>query len=98
MKSLLKKFAILWCLIGMGLGVSPNAQALSLSKSTPHVNLKLLTITDKINSCQDMQVLLEFDIEKGWHIFSPAPGDIGLPTKVDWTLTQGYKISHVRWS
>lgn len=98
MKSLLKKFTILWCLIGMGLGVSPNAQALSLSKSTPHVNLKLLTTTDKINSCQDMQVLLEFDIEKGWHIFSPAPGDIGLPTKVDWTLPKGYKISHVRWS
>lgn len=74
------------------------AAALSLAQETPAVTVRLQTNTDRINAGQDILVLAEFDIDRGWHILSPAGGDIGLPTNIDWMLPTGYKLAEVRWS
>lgn len=78
--------------------VSSMAKAVEVDYATKEVQLQLITKANEVNADQDIQVLLKFKMLEGWHILSPVPGDIGLPTVVNWTLPFGYELTNDRWS
>ncbi len=77
---------------------STPAAAVSLSHTTPEVKISLLSDTPQINPDQDLKILIKFDISPGWHILSPSPGEIGLPTTIDWKLPQSRQLTETLWS
>ena len=40
---------------------------------------------------------LVLDIEPGWHVYGPSPGDTGLPTTVTWELPPGFSVLPIEW-
>lgn len=63
-----------------------------------HVQLQLVSRDNQVNPHKDVEVVIRFDIAPGWHILSSKPGEIGLPTKVEWTLPDGYVLVSEQWS
>lgn len=79
--------------------LADEAKALDcVQAKTPQVVLQGYTSTAEVNANQDIQVLISFEIKDHWHILSPEPGDIGLPTKVEWSLPSGYALINEQWS
>lgn len=74
------------------------AEAKVVEKQTPHLDISVITATDQISPSTPLDVLIKFKMKKGWHIFSENPGDIGLPTKVEWKLPLSYELKDTRWS
>ena len=62
------------------------------------VSVRVYTNTPAVNFQQKLDVLVVFDIQKPWHILSPKNVDIGLPTKISWSLPEGYVLSSESWS
>lgn len=92
---LLKIFFFICC---TALVRAENADALQLRENSPHVGMSLYTSSDSVHNGRDLQIVIKFDIKDGWHILSSTSGDIGLPTRIDWRLPEGYSLSDVRWS
>lgn len=93
----MKKF-LLAIVLGLAIFVGNPVNALELQKGTDKVSVKLITNFDEINTQQNLEVLLKFTLHKGWHIYSQNPGDIGLPTKVDFELPLSYEQKEDSWS
>lgn len=72
--------------------------AFVLTDKTDKVDISIIPISDKINTEQNFDVLVKFKMKNGWHIFAQNPGDIGLPTTIDWKLPYEYKLENIRWS
>ena len=70
----------------------------AVRKSTDKVSVTLYTSQNQINPTQNLGVLIQFVMHDGWHIFAQNPGDIGLPTEVEWSLPQGWTLSEPQWS
>ena len=62
------------------------------------VSVRVYTNTPAVNFQQKLDVLVVFDIQKPWHILSPKNVDVGLPTKISWSLPEGYVLSSESWS
>lgn len=76
----------------------PNSFALVQEQLTDKVKVSLHTQYDAVNPNQNLGVLLKFKMTPGWHIFSQNPGEVGMPTKVEWKLPLGYEVSELGWS
>ena len=63
----------------------------------PPVNAKLLSAQTAIipGSSTEVGVLLE--MAHGWHTYWAYSGDAGFPTKVEWTLPEGFKAGPIEW-
>lgn len=77
---------------------SMSVSALELKRSTDKVEVSLYTNYNDINPKQNLEVLIKFTMKNGWHIFSQQPGDIGLPTTVDWKIPLSFELSEQSWS
>ncbi|MFP4379406.1 MAG: protein-disulfide reductase DsbD domain-containing protein [Candidatus Sumerlaeia bacterium] len=67
------------------------------SPTEDRVQVRLLTkglLPDKDNV---LRVGLHFEMAEDWHIYWKNPGDSGLPTRVDWTLPEGYSAGPILW-
>jgi DsbC/DsbD-like thiol-disulfide interchange protein len=62
-----------------------------------YVTARLVTETDGILPGRPITVGLRLDMEKGWHTYTNPPGDAGMPTKITWTLPEGFKASEIQW-
>ncbi|MCB1212992.1 MAG: thioredoxin family protein [Chlamydiia bacterium] len=40
---------------------------------------------------------VEMEIAKGWHTYWLNPGDIGMPTQIDWQLPEGIEVHRLVW-
>lgn len=74
------------------------AEAAEVSAVDGPVKVDLITRYNQINPKSPLEVILKFNIADGWHIFSDNPGEIALPTTVNWTMPQNYKLKKYRWS
>lgn len=92
---LLRLLLPLICLMSM---TPSSAQALFLSDEGDKVSVELLTCYDEINPRQKLEVLIKFRLHDGWHIYAQNPGDLGLPTQVDWQLPDGAQATEAQWS
>ena len=91
------KFAALLFVFSFFFAVS-NSFALVQEQLTDKVKVSLHTQYDAVNPNQNLGVLLKFKMTPGWHIFSQNPGEVGMPTKVEWKLPLGYEVSELGWS
>ena len=65
---------------------------------TDKVKFSIISSHDEIPNKQDLGFLLKFEMKNGWHIFAQNPGDIGLPTKVQWNVSPSLKLQKSVWS
>src|ERR1700746_4226219 len=55
----------------------------------PHGTLELIAEKDWITAGHPFNVALQFELEKGWHVYWVNPGDSGEPPRVTWDLPAG---------
>lgn len=91
-------FVIVLATLSLVFAFCRESRALVVEGTTDKVAVKVMTATDEINESQALDVLVKFTMRNGWHIFAENPGDIGRPTRVKWTLPEGYRLENVRWS
>lgn len=77
---------------------SGNAGALVQEQLTDKVKVSLHTQYDAVHPTQKLGILLKFKMSPGWHIFSQNPGEIGMPTKIEWQLPSGFEADDLGWS
>lgn len=61
------------------------------------VSIELLSETAAIRPGQTFWVALRQRIAPGWHTYWENPGDSGEPTRIDWTLPDGFEASDIHW-
>ncbi len=71
-------------------------QADSSSKPVKDGNVTARAFADReaVAPGETLRVAVALRMEKDWHVYwrSPGPGGTGLPTKIEWTVPQGYEV------
>ena len=86
------KNTYLWVIIAGFLMFSGRAWAGHL-----HVQASLVADTTGVSVGKPFTVGVLLKIDPGWHIYWKNPGDAGLPTKVKWTLPDGFTAGELRY-
>jgi DsbC/DsbD-like thiol-disulfide interchange protein len=63
----------------------------------PHGTLELVAERQGITAGRSFNVALQFELEKGWHIYWVNPGDSGEPLRVTWDLPTGITAGAIEW-
>ena len=74
------------------LGMVKQAQAVVAEYNASPVSVRVYANSQAINPQQNFEFMVVFDIDEGWHILAPNPGDIGLPTTLEWADNVRYKL------
>jgi thiol:disulfide interchange protein len=61
------------------------------------VRASLISDVSAIQPGQKFRVGVLYRIEPGWHIYWKYSGDSGIPTKIEWQLPQGFRVSDLQW-
>ncbi len=61
------------------------------------VKAQLLADTSAIVPGKAFEVGLLIDMAEGWHTYWENPGDAGLPTRIEWTLPEGFVAGPIQW-
>ena len=70
----------------------------SLAQEVPiPVKVKLVTNIDTVKPGDSFKLGALLDIDPGWHIYWKYPGETGLPTKLEFTVPDGYQVAEVMW-
>jgi thiol:disulfide interchange protein DsbD len=88
--------AILLVLAAAFAWAAPGAQAASTLK-TEHVEAELVTDDASAQPGKPTWVGLKLRMAQEWHTYWKNPGDSGLPTKIKWTLPEGWKAGDIQW-
>ena len=64
---------------------------------TPHVEAELIARHTTIVPGQPIEVALRLKIIDHWHTYWQNPGDSGLPTRLSWTLPNGFSAGPIEW-
>ena len=67
------------------------------SPSQDPVRFELVSEDTSIQPGHPFWVALHLTIDDHWHSYWKHPGDIGMPTRVEWVLPEGYIISELEW-
>ena len=67
------------------------------SLKTEHVEAELVTDDASAQPGKPTLVGLKLRMAAGWHTYWKNPGDSGLPTKIRWTLPEGWKAGAIQW-
>ncbi len=89
--------AYFW-LIAATLLKSGAALAMQTEQKTDHVTVEMHTSADTAAGGRQIEIMLKFKMQPGWHIFSENAGEIAMPTTVDWSLPIGARVVGVQWS
>lgn len=76
--------------------LTPNASAQSRAAG-PHTMVTLLASRDSLAGGERLSIGLQFQMEKGWHIYWVNPGDSGEPPKIQWQLPMGFHVGPIEW-
>jgi len=63
----------------------------------PHGRLELVAEKQWIAAGHPFNVALQFELEKGWHVYWVNPGDSGEPPRVTWDLPAGITAGAIEW-
>ncbi len=61
------------------------------------VEAKLVSSTNAVVPGQPFDVGLLLDMAPGWHSYWEFGGDAGLPTKITWSLPEGFRAGAIKW-
>jgi thiol:disulfide interchange protein DsbD len=64
---------------------------------TPHVEAEIISKYLAFKPGQDVELALRLKIKEHWHTYWRNPGDSGLPTKLAWTLPEGFVAGDIEW-
>ncbi len=86
------------CIILLLLNCSwSNAQGTSVSIKNGAVEVQLISQIQSIQPAHSFLIALRLKMDAGWHTYWKNPGDSGLPTKIRWTLPEGFKAGPLQW-
>ena len=77
------------------LTLSPLTRA--LSASIPHGTVDIVAENQWITPGGQTYFGLNFQLEKGWHIYWLNPGDSGQPPRAEWHLPAGFSAGEIEW-
>ncbi|MCA3026123.1 MAG: thioredoxin family protein [Rhodocyclaceae bacterium] len=80
----------------LALGISSLADAAEVVK-TPHVEAQLVARHTTFQPGKPIEAALRLKIIDHWHTYWRNPGDSGLPTKLKWTLPEGFTAGEIQW-
>ena len=78
------------------IAAAPGVHAAS-SLKTEHVEAELVTDESSAQPGRPTLVGLKLRMAPEWHTYWKNPGDSGLPTKIQWTLPEGWKAGAIQW-
>ena len=84
-------------LAGLIFALAVSGQALAQPVNTGHLTVELVSGTQGVAPGQSVHIALRQQIQTGWHTYWRNPGDSGEPTKVKWTLPDGWTVSDFTW-
>ena len=64
---------------------------------TPHVEAELIAQDDSYTPGAEVTLALRLNIKEHWHTYWRNPGDSGLPTRLAWTLPEGFTAGEIAW-
>jgi thiol:disulfide interchange protein DsbD len=73
----------------------PDARA--SATSIPHGTVDFVAENKWITPGRQAYFGLNFQLEKGWHIYWVNPGDSGQPPRVEWHLPTGLRAGEIQW-
>ncbi|MFZ5805682.1 MAG: protein-disulfide reductase DsbD family protein [Verrucomicrobiota bacterium] len=62
-----------------------------------HIEAELVSEVASIQPAQPFWVALRLKMEDGWHTYYKNPGDSGLPTSVQWRLSENFYAGEIQW-
>src|SRR6202158_3501905 len=65
--------------------------------SIPHGKVDFVAEDQWITPGRQTYFGLNFQLEKGWHIYWVNPGDSGQPPRVQWHLPDGLSAGEIEW-
>ena len=65
--------------------------------ASKHVQVELVPEVESIRSGQPFNVGLLLHMDPEWHTYWKNPGDSGLPTRLTWTLPEGFQAGPIAW-
>src|SRR5689334_1847913 len=77
--------------------IGSRAPAADASAGSANVTIRLVSEVPAIQPAKPFFVVLQMTMAPSWHTYWKNPGDSGRPTRVVWTLPDGFKASELRW-
>jgi thiol:disulfide interchange protein/DsbC/DsbD-like thiol-disulfide interchange protein len=71
--------------------------ALAAPAEVPHARVELLSANAAVAPGDTLLVGLRIEHEPGWHTYWKNPGDSGMPTRIQWTLPEGWSAGPILW-
>jgi thiol:disulfide interchange protein DsbD len=65
--------------------------------AAPHARLSLLADVRGVLPGQPFALGVNFELERGWHIYWQNPGDSGQAPRIDWQLPPGFVAGDIEW-
>ena len=62
-----------------------------------HVQAGLVSENESIRAGEPFWLGLRLKMDRGWHTYWKNPGDSGLPTRIKWTLPEGFEARPIEW-
>jgi thiol:disulfide interchange protein len=79
----------------VALAASPAGAA--SSAGSKHVKASLVAEMESVRAGEPFWVGLRLEMADGWHTYWKNPGDSGLPTRIAWTLPEGFLAGPIVW-
>jgi DsbC/DsbD-like thiol-disulfide interchange protein len=77
--------------------LTPLPSARASAASIPHGTVDLIAESQWIAPGNQTYFGLNFQLEKGWHIYWVNPGDSGQPPRVEWHIPAGLSAGELEW-
>lgn len=71
--------------------------ALAPAQEPPHARVALLADVRGVLPGQPFTLGVQFELDRGWHIYWQNPGDSGQAPRIDWQLPAGFAASAIEW-
>lgn len=76
---------------------APSPAAADASAGSAHVSVRLVPEVTAISPGRPFTVAVHMTMAPSWHTYWKNPGDSGMPSKVTWTLPDGFKAGELQW-
>jgi thiol:disulfide interchange protein DsbD len=67
------------------------------ASASRHVQAELVAENESIRAKESFWLGLRLKMDRGWHTYWKNPGDAGLPTRIKWTLPEGFEARPIEW-
>lgn len=86
-----------WVLLGLLLGAAAGGAEGAEEFHTAHAELRLLKDQGRVEAGSTLLMGLEIVPAPHWHTYWRFAGDVGLPTRLSWTLPAGLEAGEMDW-